>query len=210
VNRAGTALPSSLNPTRSAGLHSDVHFVVDWLCWLVLVLTVCFVTAKPAQTQSQPDEYRIKAAFLFHFAQLIDWPSEALQANDNSLLLCTLGDDSFRGEMESSVEGKTIGSRVLHVRHFSKNANVAGCHMVFVGRNESQHISVILAGLKGAPVVTVGDTTNFVEQGGVLGFCMEGNKIRFEVNLEAAERAKIKISSRLLLLARRVIGNSAR
>lgn len=176
----------------------------------LLLLAFCIATFVNAHPQSQPDEYRIKAAFLFHFAQLIDWPSEALQASDNSLLLCTLGDNSFRGAMESSVEGKTIGSRVLHVRHFSGNDNVSGCHMLFVGRNESQRISLILAALKRAPVVTVGDTANFVDQGGVLGFCMEGNKIRFEVNLEAAERARLKISSRLLLLARRVVGNSAR
>jgi hypothetical protein len=190
-------------------LHRDVHFFFDWLCWLVLVLTVCFVSAKPAQTQSQPDEYRIKAAFLFHFAQLIDWPSEALKTNDNSLLLCTFGDDSFQGELDS-VEGKTIASRVLHVRHFNRNEDVAGCQLLFVGRNETHRFGALLAGLHGAPVVTVGETTNFVDQGGVLGFCINTNKVRFEVNLDAAERAKVKISSRLLLLARRMIGNNSK
>jgi uncharacterized protein DUF4154 len=202
-------IPCRCGPRSRFVARSSEIWISTRLWPFLLLLALCTCALNNAQAQSQPDEYRIKAAFLFHFAQLIDWPLEVFQV-DNSLLLCTLGDDSFRGEMESSVEGKTIGSRVLHVRHFSRDDNVAGCHMLFVGRNESQRIPVILAGLKRAPVVTVGETVNFVDHGGVLGFCIEGNKIRFEVNLEAAERAKVKISSRLLLLAKRVIGNSGR
>jgi hypothetical protein len=204
-----TAAVPSRYGLRGITAASRKRYVVRYLR-LIAAVVISLISVETVNAQSGPDEYRIKAAFLFHFAQLIDWPSEALNASDNSLLLCTLGDDSFRGEMESSVEGKTIGSRVLHVRHFSRDDNVAVCQMLFVGRKESQRIPVILAGLKRAPVVTVGETVNFVDQGGVLGFCMEGNKIRFEVNLEAAERAKVKISSRLLLLAKRVIGNSGR
>ncbi len=173
----------------------------------LLALSVCLV--QPAQAQSSPDEYRIKAAFLFHFAQLVEWPPEVLSANDNSFLLCTFGDDSFQGELESSVEGKSVGSRVLRVRHVRRSEETQGCHIVVIGKKE-KGFQGLLTTMAGASLLTVGEMDNFVDQGGVIGFCKEGNKIRFEINLEAAQRAKLKISSRLLMLAKRVVGSSGR
>ena len=202
------ALPNRYGLGESA-VASFKRFWVWWpLLRVIVALVIGLMSVGTVNAQSAPDEYRIKAAFLFHFAQLIDWPPEAVK--DNSMLLCTFGEDSFQGELENSVEGKTIGSRVLHVRHFNRIEEAQACNIVFTGKSETGRIPAILAGLNRVPVLTVGETDNFINQGGVLGFCMEGNKIRFEVNLEAAERARLKISSRLLLLARRVVGNSGR
>ena len=175
---------------------------------VIVAMVVSLLSVLTLNAQTSPDEYRIKAAFLFHFAQLIDWPPEAMK--DNSMLLCTFGEDSFQDELKNSVEGKTIGSRVIHVRHFNRIEDAQACNMLFIGKNETRRIPAVLAGFNGIPAVTVGETEKFIDQGGVLGFCMEGNKIRFEVNLEVAERARLRISSRLLLLAKRVTGNSGR
>lgn len=163
-------------------------------------------TTIPARAQSTADEYRLKAAFLFHFAQFIDWPADALAFTD-ILTFCTLGEDPFHGELEAAVEGKLAGARRLRVRHFKQPQDIQGCHALFVSSAERTRIPAVLAKLTSTAVLTVGETEDFVKQGGMIGFCLEGQKVRFEINLEAAQRAGFKISSRLLLLAKRVIGN---
>jgi hypothetical protein len=173
-----------------------------------VILAVSFLGAAfVALAQSKGDEYRLKAAFLFHFAQLVDWPAGALGADQDPLMLCTLGEDPFHGDLEAVVEGKLAGNRPLHVQHFKQAQDVQGCHLLFVGGGEPSRVPLLFAKLKDTPVLTVGETQDFVKQGGMIGFCLEGNKVRFEINLDAAQRAGLKISSRLLLLAKSVVGS---
>src|SRR5580698_1874522 len=94
--------------------------------------------------QPPQDEYRVKATFIFHFAQLIDWPTNVGLGVDNSLFLCTLGDDPFRGDLESTVQGKTIGTRVLRIRHLKRPEDIPGCGILFLGKAESAHIPTVL------------------------------------------------------------------
>jgi hypothetical protein len=179
-----------------------------WLAALPMILAIFFVgSGFVARAQSKVDEYRLKAAFLFHFAQLVDWPPGALGADRDPVTLCTLGEDPFHGDLEAVVEGKLAGNRALHVRHFKLVQDVQGCHLLFIGSSERSLVPALLSKLKDAPVLTVGETDDFVKQGGVIRFCLEGNKVRFEINLDAAQRAGLKISSRLLLLAKSVVGN---
>jgi hypothetical protein len=175
---------------------------------LILVAMVVSACSFPkAQAQSKVDEYRVKAAFLFHFAQLVEWP-DAAEANANPLLLCTLGDDPFHGELESTVEGKQVGSRVLRIRHLNEAQATHDCNMVFISRSENKHLPTILASLKKSPVLTIGEADDFLVSGGIIRFCLEGNKVRFEINREAAESAKLRISAKLLILARSIAGGS--
>ena len=148
----------------------------------------------------------MKAAFLFHFAQFIEWPEEAFKDAGSPLTYCTLGEDPFHGALDTSLGGKTIGARPMRVLHFKPSQEVQGCQVLFLGAAEKQLIPATLASLKERPVLTVGESERFAANGGMIGFLVENNKIRFEVNLEAAERSKLKISSRLLSLAKTVIG----
>ena len=175
---------------------------------LLLTLGIAFAIGAANQgcAQSQADEYHVKAAFLFHFAQLVIWPADAPSA-DKSLGVCTVGDDPFHGALETEVEGKTVGSRTMHIRHLKLTEDLRECQIVFAGKEEDKHISSLIATLGNAPVMTVGENDGFLQQGGIIRFCLEDNRVRFEINLEAAERARLRISSRLLLLAKRVIGN---
>ena len=157
-----------------------------------------------AQTASE--EYRVKAAFIFHFAQLVDWPAEKATGTDNSLVLCTLGEDPFQGLLEGTVAGKAIGNRILRVRHLGQPQDMQACQIVFLGRAQSKHIPTLVSTLHQAPVLTVGETAGFLDAGGMIDFLLEDNKVRFEVNLDAAESADLKIGSRLLVLAERVVG----
>ena len=154
------------------------------------------------------EEYRVKAAFIFHFAQLVDWPAETPAGTDNSLVLCTLGEDPFQGVLEGTIAGKAIGKRMLRIRHLGEPPEMQACQIVFLGRAQSKRIPMLVSTLHNAPVLTVGETADFLDAGGMIDFLTEGEKVRFEVNLAAAESADLKIGSRLLVLAQRVVGES--
>jgi hypothetical protein len=180
--------------------------------WLppILTLLVGLILAESgrrAQAQSQAGEYHVKAAFLFHFVQLVEWPASALGNEINPITLCVIGEDPFRGDLEATIAGKTVGGRVMVVRHLKSAEDFQGCQVLFVSGHDPARFGRLLAELKDGPILTVGESDGFVEQGGMVGFLVEGNKVRFEINVEAAERAKLKISSRLLLLAKTVVGN---
>ena len=123
------------------------------------------------------------------------------------LTYCTIGVDPFDGALDATLNGKTIGARSFRVLHFQQPQDIRGCQILFIGAGEQKRFPAVLAVLKGNPVLTVGEAEHFVEDGGMIGFLLEENKIRFEINLEAAEYAKLRLSSRLLALAKSVIGS---
>jgi hypothetical protein len=159
----------------------------------------------PAQGNAS-SEYQVKAAFLFHFSQFVEWPEGAFKDANSPLVYCTVGEDPFHGALDASIGGKAIGARQLQVTHFQQLQDFRGCQIVFIGAGEKRFVATVLTSLKGSPVLTVGESEHFVQEGGMIGFLLEESKIRFEINLDAAEHAKLKLSSRLLALAKRVIG----
>jgi hypothetical protein len=170
------------------------------------VLSIAGARRVSAQANS-PSEYQVKAAFLFHFAQFVDWPPGAFKEADSPLTYCTVGEDPFHGALDASLNGKTIGSRSARVQHFKRVAEIQGCQVLFIGALERKSIPAALAGLRESPILTVGETENFAREGGIIGFFLEDNKVRFDINLVAAQRAKLQISARLLTLAKTVIGS---
>jgi hypothetical protein len=151
-------------------------------------------------------EYQVKAAFLFHFAQFVDWPAEAFKGADSPLTYCTVGEDPFHGALDASLNGKMIGARALRVQHFKQVQETQECQVLFLGTAEKKTLAAVLGRLKGEPILTVGESENFAQGGGIIGFFLEENKVRFDINLDAAARARLKISARLLALAKTVIG----
>ncbi len=175
---------------------------------LAISMGICCGTLPLAQGQSSgSSEYDVKAAFLFHFAQFVEWPPEAFKDASSPLTYCTIGEDPFHGALEQSLNGKTIGARPLRVQHLKQTQEITGCQVLFVGAGEARRLGGAIAGVSGNGVLLVGETEHFIQEGGIIGFCLEQNKIRFEINLEAAGKAKLKISAKLLTLARTVIGN---
>lgn len=173
----------------------------------ILYLLLCLVSPGNLPANSTAEEYSVKAAFLFHFAQFVEWPPETFKDPGAPLVYCTIGEDPFHGSLEAALNGKTIGARPINVRHLKQPSELQGCHVVFLGEKEKRLFSTVLELLKGSPVLIVGESEHFVQDGGTIGFSLEENKIRFEINLDAAEKAKLKISSRLLALAKTVVGN---
>jgi hypothetical protein len=174
----------------------------------ILFSLLCLVPSGNLPPNSTAEEYSVKAAFLYHFAQFVEWPPETFKDPDVPLVYCTIGEDPFRGSLEAALNGKTISARPLHVRHLKQPSELQGCHVVFLGEKEKRLFSTVLELLKGSPVLIVGESEHFVQDGGTIGFSLEENKIRFEINLEVAEKARLKISSRLLALAKSVLGGT--
>lgn len=182
---------------------------LGYVAWLTIVLCLLFAGSRErCGAQSTDEEYRVKAAFIFHFAQLVDWPPETRTSAGNSLFLCTIGDDPFQGALESTVAGKAVGDRILRVRHLKQADDMQACNILFLGYAQSKRIPALLADLHNAPILTVGESPGFLGAGGMIRFVIEDNNVRFGINLDAAASAKLKIGSRLLILAQTVIGES--
>jgi hypothetical protein len=174
------------------------------VCALCMLLFLTVPGRLPAN--STAEEYAVKAAFLFHFAQFVEWPDETFKDANSPMTYCTVGNDPFQGSLDTILGGKTIGARSFRVLHFKQPHEIQGCQVLFIGAEEKKPLPEILAKAKANSVLTVGESEHFVQDGGMIGFVLEENKIRFAVNLEAAQKAKLKISSRLLALAKSVIG----
>jgi hypothetical protein len=152
-----------------------------------------------AQTKTL-DEYRVKAAFLFNFAKFVEWPAGAFNGPGDPITICAFG-NPFGGLLEQTIDGKQINERKLIVRQLSDGADVpAGCTILFISADRKRQ-GDLLGRLKGNHVLTVGETENFAAAGGVIGFKLEGEKVRLQINICAAERARLRISSKLLSLA---------
>jgi hypothetical protein len=174
----------------------------------VLLSVLLAVGGERTRAQTTAEEYRVKAAFIFHFAQLVDWPPDAQTGTDNSLFLCTLGADPFQGVLEGTVAGKAIGNRVVRIRHLGEPEDIRACQILFLSKAQSKRIPMLVTNLHNAPVLTVGETAGFLDAGGMIDFLLDENKVRFTINLDAAESARLKIGSRLLILAEHVVGES--
>lgn len=164
--------------------------------WLLLPLV------SPAQPVPAPvQEYQVKAAFLYNFAKFVDWPGEAAGA-DGPLVITVFGSDPFGPVLEQTVQGKTVGDRPLVVRRTTRLQDLRPCHVLFISPSEKIRLPEVLRAVGGERVLTVSDMEEFLHLGGIVKFVMEDNRVRFEVNARVARESGVRISSKLLKLAR--------
>ena len=171
-----------------------------WIAGLVLAL---MGSAGQARGQAPaPSEYQLKAAFLYHFAQFVEWPATSFTNANAPLVIGILGQNPFGGDLEKTINGKSINNRLVTVREIRSAAEATNsCHLLFVCSSEQGRLPEVFTALGGANVLTVGETERFLDEGGIINFVREGAKIRFKVNEAGAKRAGLKISSKLLSLA---------
>ena len=166
--------------------------------WLGLML----LTASVAQAaEPAVEEYQVKAAFLFNFAKFIEWPASAFQSADEPICICVFGKNPFGPALEDAVRGNTVGGRGFVVREVSSARQAAPCHILFVESSKQKQVRQLCEELKEFSILTVGDTEGFTANGGVINFKLKDARVRFEIAVDAAERAKLRISSKLLSLA---------
>lgn len=162
--------------------------------WLLLGPMVPAVTA----AAPTPDEYQVKAVFLFNFAQFVEWPAQAFLNKSSPLVIGILGDDPFGPYLDEVVKGEKVGARPLQVRRFRRVEDIGDCHILFIGASESEALEKIVAQLQGRSILTVGDMEAFARRGGMVRFVTENGKIRLKIYVEAAKANQLKISSKIL------------
>jgi hypothetical protein len=170
-----------------------------------LLLAAALVGRAEGLDTSDSSEYLIKAGFIYNFAKLVEWPTAAFAQPDTPIVIGILGEDPFGTTLDRIVADKKINGRSFAVKRlkWSKDLkDLKDCNIVFVSSSETEHVDSVLEATKWLPILTIGDTPGFAKRGGIMNFTLEDNKVRFEVNVEAAKHADLTISSRLLSLAR--------
>jgi hypothetical protein len=154
-------------------------------------------------------EYEVKAAFLYNFARYVEWPAEGFPAEGDPFVVTVLGEDPFGETLDAILKDRTIQKRRLHVRRVARVEDVGKSQIVFIGRAAAEDLPRILLRLDAAPMLTVGETAQFAERGGMISFRRERDRIGFEINVASTERARLKVSSQLLKLAR-IVGQAGK
>src|SRR6202163_1992422 len=175
----------------------------------LLGMTLNITSTADAQAgDADSSEYLIKAGFIYNFAKFVEWPSAAFAEPESPIVIGVLGTDPFGDIINHVVEGKKIGARGFVVRRFKwskelkDSKDFTNCRILFVSSSEKMHFEEVVEAVKGLPILTVGEAPGFAERGGMIRLMLEDNRVRFEVNVEAAHEGNLNISSRLLTLAR--------
>ena len=167
---------------------------------MVAVLAAPTAHGQPAAADTVSREYLIKAALLYNFAKFAEWPAAAFADDTDALRICIIGDNPFGRALES-INGKTVRERTLSAGSIARVEDAAACHILFVSGSESDRLASILDAVGDLPILTVADMGQFATAGGIVALKNDNNQSRLEINIGAAEKAGVSLSSKLLRLA---------
>jgi hypothetical protein len=166
---------------------------------LLLALLGCW----PAWSEEiRPPDYQVKAAFLYHFGQFVEWPTNAFADARSPLVIGVYGDDPFHGDLERMVAGQNINGHPVVIRHIKTLPDLKGCHILFIAAPEKGRDRELLKAVNSAGVLTVGEMDDFIQAGGMINFIIEDSQVHFQINNNAARAAGLNISSKLIKLGR--------
>jgi hypothetical protein len=169
------------------------------------LICILMATVQVAAAE-EPSEYEVKAAFLFNFSKFVEWPEGTFAGAADRITICVLGQDPFGALLEHAVRDKRVNGREIAIQKTASASKVAGCHILFIASSEQDRLDEILERLGDRPLLTVSDEESGAERGAIIGLTLDDKRVRFEVNLNAARQAKLKLSSQLLKVAVRLIG----
>jgi hypothetical protein len=138
---------------------------------------------------------------IYNFAQFVEWPESDLKAPSSSFVIGIFGEDPIEPILEDTLKGESFQNRAVQVRHVATLNEARACDVLFVSQSQKRRTPEILGAIRGSSTLTIGDTEDFVAMGGMIAFKREGNRVRFQINPDAAMRAGLRISSKLLRLA---------
>ncbi len=173
------------------------------LAWVAASL-LFFTTAASAALPEASKEYQVKAAFLYNFTKFVEWPGGRYDSPEAPIVIVVLGRSPFGGALAAAVEGRQAGGRAIVVRPAASAEEVKEAHILFVPAGEEGRFAALAGALAGGAVTTVGESDRFAAHGGMITFVHEAGRLRFSINLEAAEREHLKFSAQLLRLATHV------
>ncbi len=168
---------------------------------LLLALLIFGLNLAPVVAQPAVAEYKLKAVFLFRFTEYVTWPSQAFERDNRPFVIGIYGNDPFDGFLEDTVRGETVKGHAVEVRRFKSLDEITSCNMLYLGTSAGGRVPVILARVKGRPILTVSDIPEFAQHGGMIRFVKNGNRVGFRINVEAAKQAGLSISAKLLQMA---------
>jgi hypothetical protein len=176
----------------------------------LLSLLAGFAISSASQTPDSSNDYQVKAAYLLNFTRFIEWPSSSFADAASPMAICIYGKDPFGSLIDVTVDGQTVNSRKLIVRRVPELPDSQPCHVVFVAERQTGDrqpgekpgdLPATLASL-GSGVLTVGEGENFLHDGGMIAFVLENQRVRFDIAQSTSEKADLKLSSKLLSVAR--------
>ncbi|HTR82092.1 MAG TPA: YfiR family protein [Bacteroidota bacterium] len=172
-------------------------------CTIVIIASICIFRSSIAHAQTSKEvEYRFKAVYILNFLQFVEWPDSAFPNQDAPIVLAVLGEDPFGKVLDETVQSEKIGARSIVVKRFHSLGEFSPCQVLFVSSSEKESFHSVLRRIGDSSTLTVSDMDDFGGQGGGIGFFMDNNKLRFEINMQALKVADLKASSKLLRLAR--------
>lgn len=174
----------------------------------LITLLVCYCSFLCSYAEvAANDEYELKAAFVYNLARMVNWPPEHLDDTDNTLLLCVFGEDQFGAALDT-IRHKKVRGHPLDIRYYPQledDTDISSCHLAFIHASETERLDELLLYLADYPILTVSDIEQFAERGGMVTLATGADqRIRLEINRHAAQQANLRISARLLALARLV------
>jgi hypothetical protein len=178
-------------------------------CWFqkgatLLGLMIFLGGGQALQAQATMSEYQVKALFLLNFIKYVNWPAGAPSREGEPIVIGVLGQDNFDESLTNAIEGQTIDGRSIITRHVSEDDDLSGCAILFVTSSETSRLPGILGKTGTLPILTVGENESFFQDGGIINFTLREGKIHLEINLRAAQKANLEISSKLLSVADKV------
>ena len=171
-----------------------------------VIFAILFYSSELHSVQRpKPAEYEVKAAFLYNFGKFVTWPPAGLSRNE--FRICILGQDPFGATLDSIIAGETVEGRTVTVRRISTPSDSSSCQIVFISLSEDKRLKGILDVVGKTSALTVSEIPQFTQRGGMIGFILDGSKVRFEVNLTPGDGAGLMFSSELLRVAASVKRN---
>lgn len=176
-------------------------FHLNVLLYLCLNL-IAGASVSPEAWAGVAEEYQVKAAFFYHFARFIEWPSDTFASEGDPFRVCIVGKNPFQGTLQQTLSDKQIHNHPFHLISNPSASELAQCHVVFIGEDSSDRSGSITRDLHGKAVLTIGESADFIQRGGIIRLFLEESKVRFGINPQAAQQAHLAISSKLLRLAK--------
>lgn len=176
------------------------------LAMVAIVVPLSLPSTGGAQVtaSAQASERSVMAAYVYRFIGYVEWPALAFSSAETPIVIGVVNADELAAELEQIVQGRTAQDRRVQVRRMAPNEPWTGVHMVFIGRGAAPKAIQAARGLAGAPVLTITDLESGIDQPAMINFIQVDGRVRFEVNVAAAEKSGLRLSSRLLTVATRV------
>jgi hypothetical protein len=171
---------------------------------VLALASVLIVAASARATDQGASAPELRAAFMYNFAKFTEWPASVIGPPDRPIVFCVSDDQPMADALEQIVKGRAVSGHALSVRRtgFASGGDFRTCHLLYASGLDLKRANELIGTLDRSPVLTVGDFERFAQMGGVANFFVEDGKMRFAINVDSAQRAGLRVSSKLLMLAR--------